>query len=446
MRARGAKVDRHRGDRGRRRRRRQAADRRGDRPREGGRRADHRRGQQDRQGGRATPTRVRTEMTQRGLQPVGVGRRDRVRRRLGQDARRASTTCSRRSWSSPSSRSSRPTRTPRRPAWSSSPSSTRAAARSSRVLIQRGTLQRRRRARRRRPLGPRARDARLHAASASTEARPGDPVEVLGFDGVPEAGEFVRVVENDRTRARRWPPSAPTASRPRQQARRSGRKVSLEDVFKRRPRGASSRSSTLVLKGDVAGSLEALEDEIAQAAAGRGRRSTSSTPASAASTSPTSCSPPRPTRSSSASTSARSATPRAARRPRGRRDPHLLGHLPALDELRAAMQGMLEPEEVEETVGQVEVRQIFRASRIGTIAGSYVTDGTSRRGAKVRARARRHGRLRRRRSPRCGASTTTCARSRAASSAASCSRTSRTSRRATSWRSTRRARSSASSP
>jgi translation initiation factor IF-2 len=56
----------------------------------------------------------------------------------------------------------------------------------------------------------------------------------------------------------------------------------------------------------------------------------------------------------------------------------------ALDDLRAAMQGLLAPEEVEETIGTVEVRQTFRASRIGTIAGSYVTDGVVRRGAKVR--------------------------------------------------------------
>jgi translation initiation factor IF-2 len=45
---------------------------------------------------------------------------------------------------------------------------------------------------------------------------------------------------------------------------------------------------------------------------------------------------------------------------------------------------MLAPEEVEETVGTVEVRQTFRASRVGTIAGCYVTDGNVRRGAKVR--------------------------------------------------------------
>ena len=56
----------------------------------------------------------------------------------------------------------------------------------------------------------------------------------------------------------------------------------------------------------------------------------------------------------------------------------------AIDELRDAMQGMLAPEEVEETLGTVEVRAIFRASRVGTIAGCYVTDGKVTRGAKCR--------------------------------------------------------------
>ena len=52
--------------------------------------------------------------------------------------------------------------------------------------------------------------------------------------------------------------------------------------------------------------------------------------------------------------------------------------------LRSAMQGMLAPEEVEETLGTAEVRQIFRASRVGTIAGSHVTDGKITRGSRVR--------------------------------------------------------------
>jgi len=55
-----------------------------------------------------------------------------------------------------------------------------------------------------------------------------------------------------------------------------------------------------------------------------------------------------------------------------------------VEELRAAMEGMLEPEEVEQTVATVEVREVFKASRVGTIAGSYVTDGTVRRGAACR--------------------------------------------------------------
>ena len=56
----------------------------------------------------------------------------------------------------------------------------------------------------------------------------------------------------------------------------------------------------------------------------------------------------------------------------------------AIEELRAAMQGMLEPAEVETPLGQAEVRQLFNASRIGTIAGSFVTEGKVTRGARVR--------------------------------------------------------------
>ena len=56
----------------------------------------------------------------------------------------------------------------------------------------------------------------------------------------------------------------------------------------------------------------------------------------------------------------------------------------AIEELRDAMQGMLAPEEVEETLGSAEVRQTFRASRVGTIAGCHVTEGKVTRGARVR--------------------------------------------------------------
>jgi translation initiation factor IF-2 len=55
-----------------------------------------------------------------------------------------------------------------------------------------------------------------------------------------------------------------------------------------------------------------------------------------------------------------------------------------IEDLRQAMEGMLEPEEIEEVVATVEVRQVFKASRVGAIAGSYVQEGTVRRGGRVR--------------------------------------------------------------
>ena len=95
------------------------------------------------------------------------------------------------------------------------------------------------------------------------------------------------------------------------------------------------------------------------------------------------------------------------------------------EDLRAAMLGMLEPEEVEESLGMAEVRQTFKASRVGTIAGCYVTQGKITRNAKVRL-VRDGTIVYEGRSPRSSASRTTPARSRRAWSAASCSRTSRT--------------------
>lgn len=56
----------------------------------------------------------------------------------------------------------------------------------------------------------------------------------------------------------------------------------------------------------------------------------------------------------------------------------------AIDDVRAAMLGMLEPEEEEVSLGRAEVRQVFHVSRIGTVAGSYVTEGKVTRDAKVR--------------------------------------------------------------
>jgi len=214
-----------------------------------------------------------------------------------------------------------------------------------------------------------------------SEALPGDPVEILGFDGVPDAGEFVRVVANDRE-ARRLAQERETREKAEALARRSGRKMSFEDVF-RRAKEDEAAELALVIKGDVAGSVEALEDEIARLPQdevhvdvihrGVGGITESDVMLAAASEAIIIGFNVRPVGSARELADREGVTIR-----------NYSVIYKALDELRAAMQGMLAPEEVEDTIGTVEVRQTFRASRIGTIAGSYVRDGVVRRNSRVR--------------------------------------------------------------
>jgi translation initiation factor IF-2 len=215
----------------------------------------------------------------------------------------------------------------------------------------------------------------------SKHALPGEPVEVLGFDGVPEAGELVRAVENER-RARQLAGERANRLKTEALARRSGRKVSLEDVFKLAQEGAVKELG-LVVKADVAGSLEAIEDEIAKLPQdevavniihrGVGGINESDVMLAAASNGLIMAFNVRPVGE--------------ARQLAEREGVEIRSYsviYRAIEELRAAMQGMLEPETLESTLGQAEVRQLFRASRIGTIAGSYVTEGKVLRGARVR--------------------------------------------------------------
>jgi translation initiation factor IF-2 len=196
------------------------------------------------------------------------------------------------------------------------------------------------------------------------QALPGEPVEVLGFDGVPEAGERVRVVENER-RARQLAGERATRLKAEALARRSGKKVSLEDIFK-----SGVQELNLVLKSDVAGSLEAIEDEIAKL------------PQDEVSVNVIRGAVGAVTESDVMLASASDAVILSFNvRPVG--DARQVADREGV-EMRDAMQGMLAPEEVEETLGSVEVRQIFRASRVGTIAGCHVIDGTITRGSKVR--------------------------------------------------------------
>jgi translation initiation factor IF-2 len=214
-----------------------------------------------------------------------------------------------------------------------------------------------------------------------SEARPGDPVEVLGFDGVPEAGERVRVVENER-KARHEAGDRANRLKTEALARRQGVRISLEDVFARAQKG-DLQELNLVVKADVAGSLEALADEIAKLPQqeitvnvvrdGVGGITESDVMLAAASDGVIIGFNVRPVGEARAV---------ADREGVEIRTYSVIYNI--VEELRSAMEGMLVPEEVETTVGVAEVRATFKASRVGTIAGCYVREGTIRRGANVR--------------------------------------------------------------
>jgi len=249
------------------------------------------------------------------------------------------------------------------------------------VLVQRGTL------RVGAALVAGAHFGRVRAMSDFTgqrvkEAIPGDPIEVLGFDGVPEAGEHVREVENER-KARQMATERAQRLKTEALARRSGgARVSLEDVFSQVQRGAV-KELNLVLKADVAGSLEAVEDEIARLPQeeitvrvihrGVGGINESDVMLAAASEGVIIGFNVRP-----------SADARRAAEDEGVEIRTYSVIYKAIEELRAAMEGLLEPEEVETTLGDVEVRATFRASRVGVIAGCYVNEGRVTRGARAR--------------------------------------------------------------
>jgi len=212
-------------------------------------------------------------------------------------------------------------------------------------------------------------------------AGPGDPVEVLGFDGVPDAGEFVLVAEDDRS-ARQQAEERATRLKNEAQARRSGRKVSFDDLFTEIKEG-ELKDLNLVLKADVSGSLEAFEDEIAKLPQkevavniihhGVGGINESDVMLAAASDAVILGFNVRPVGEARAN---------AEREGVEIRTYSVIYN--ALDDLRGAMTGMLEPEEVEVEVGAAEVLQTFKASKVGTIAGCKVTSGKVVRNARAR--------------------------------------------------------------
>jgi translation initiation factor IF-2 len=212
------------------------------------------------------------------------------------------------------------------------------------------------------------------------EAGPGTPVEILGFDKPPGAGEQARVVENDR-QARHL--AGLRAQRLRaEQLARGAKGISLEDLFTRIGEGVV-QDLNVIVKGDVQGSVEAVIGELGKIKhpevgvnvihTGIGAISESDIMLASASNAIVAGFNVRP------NAEARALAEREGVDIRTYRVIYQL-----TDDIQQALVGMLAPEEVEEILGEAEVRALFRASRLGVIAGCMVTSGVIRRNARIR--------------------------------------------------------------
>jgi translation initiation factor IF-2 len=213
------------------------------------------------------------------------------------------------------------------------------------------------------------------------DAPPGTPVEILGFDKPPAAGEHARVVENER-QARHLAQARGQRVRAEQLARGAKKGVSLEELFTQMEEGAI-RELNVIVKADVQGSIEAVAGELAKIDhpevgvnvihTGIGAITEGDVMLASASNAVVIGFNVRP------NAEARSLAEREGVDLRTYRVIYQL-----TDDIRQALVGMLAPETREDILGEAEVRALFRASRLGVIAGSYVTRGVIRRNAQVR--------------------------------------------------------------
>ncbi|HEU5253740.1 MAG TPA: translation initiation factor IF-2 [Solirubrobacterales bacterium] len=248
------------------------------------------------------------------------------------------------------------------------------------VLVERGTL----RVGDSLVAGPqwgRVRAMQDFTGTAVAEAVPGMPVEVLGFDGVADAGEFVQTVDGDR-QARQMAGERAHRLKTEALARRQGRKVSLDEVFARAQEG-EIKELNIVLKADVAGSLEALQDELAKVPQERvainiihsqtGGINESDVMLASASDAIIIGFNVRPLLDAKRA---------AAREGVDVRTYSVIYKI--TEDLRNAMEGLLDSVAVEETIGEALVKQTFKASKVGRIAGCIVAEGKAVRTASVR--------------------------------------------------------------
>lgn len=211
------------------------------------------------------------------------------------------------------------------------------------------------------------------------EAGPSTPVQVLGLDGAPQAGERFQIMESDRE-AREL--ANKRSQLLREQSLRTRKHITLDEIGRRLAIG-NFKQLNIIVKGDVDGSVEALSDallklstkEIQVAIIHRGVGQISESDVLLAS-------------ASDAIIVGFQVRPSASARKLAESEQieiRLYSIIyDAINDVKAAMEGMLAPEQEEVIVGNAEVRNTFKISKVGTVAGCMVTDGYIKRTNPIR--------------------------------------------------------------
>ena len=214
---------------------------------------------------------------------------------------------------------------------------------------------------------------------AAESAGPSKPVQILGWSHVPSAGDDFREVEDERE-ARHI--AEERESRTRQAELVTARRTTLDDLMRRTGR-AEVAELNLIVKADVQGSVQALEDSLLKlpqdevrvniVRAGAGGITENDVTLAMASEAIIVGFNVRP-----------SAGARELAEAEGVEIRTYKVIYDAIDDIKARLSGLLKPEEREQILGEAEVRQTFRVPKLGVIAGSYVRSGTIPRNASVR--------------------------------------------------------------
>ena len=212
------------------------------------------------------------------------------------------------------------------------------------------------------------------------EATPSTPVEILGLDNVPNAGEVFVATENDKE-AKAFAATFISESK-NKLIEDTKAKLSLDDLFSQIKAG-NVKELPIVVKADVQGSVEAVKQSLTKLSneevavkvihGGVGAINESDVVLAAASNAIIIGFNVKPDQMAKATAERENVDLRLYR-----------VIYQAIEDIESAMKGMLEPIYEEEVIGHAEIRQIFKASGVGSIAGSYVLDGKFVRGCKVR--------------------------------------------------------------